>query len=54
MGDALELAGGVLAKEIETALQQSKFLIVICSPNSAQSPWVNKWDKGTGPCLTIM
>ena len=40
--DALELAGGVLAKEIETALQQSKFLIVICSPNSAISPWVNK------------
>ena len=33
--DALELAGGVLAKEIEAALQQSKFLIVICSPNSA-------------------
>lgn len=40
--DALELAGGVLAKEIETALQQSKYLIVICSPNSARSPWVNK------------
>lgn len=40
--DTLELAGGVLAKEIETALQQSKFLIVICSPNSAKSPWVNK------------
>ena len=40
--DALELAGGVLAKEIEAALQQSKFLIVICSPNSAKSPWVNK------------
>lgn len=40
--DALELAGGVLAKEIETALQNSKFLIVICSPNSAKSPWVNK------------
>ena len=40
--DALELAGGVLAKEIEKALQQSKFLIVICSPNSAKSPWVNK------------
>ena len=40
--DALELAGGVLAKEIETALQQSKFLIVICSPSSAKSPWVNK------------
>ena len=40
--DSLELAGGVLAKEIETALQQSKYLIVICSPNSAKSPWVNK------------
>ena len=40
--DALELAGGVLATEIETALQQSKYLIVICSPNSAKSPWVNK------------
>ena len=40
--DALELAGGVLAKEIETALQQSKFLIVVCSLNSAKSPWVNK------------
>lgn len=39
--DALELAGGVLAKEIETALQNSKYLIVICSPNSAKSPWVN-------------
>ena len=40
--DGLELAGGVLAEEIQTALQQSKFLIVVCSPNSAQSPWVNK------------
>ena len=40
--DTLELAGGVLAKEIEMALQNSKFLIVICSPNSAKSPWVNK------------
>ena len=40
--DALELAGGVLAKEIKTALQRSKYLIVICSPNSAKSPWVNK------------
>lgn len=40
--DALELTGGFLAKEIETALQQSKYLIVICSPYSAKSPWVNK------------
>ena len=40
--DALEFAGGVLAKEIEIALQNSIYLIVICSPNSAKSPWVNK------------
>ena len=40
--DSLELSGGFLSKEIKTALQQSKFLIVICSPNSAKSPWVNK------------
>lgn len=40
--DALELSGGVLSKEIEQALQKSKYLIVVCSPNSAQSPWVNK------------
>lgn len=40
--DALELAGGVLSKEIKTALEHSKYLIVICSPNSAKSPWVNK------------
>ena len=40
--DSLELAGGFLAKEIETALSESKYLIVICSPRSAKSPWVNK------------
>ena len=40
--DALELTGGFLAQEIEQALEQSKFLIVICSPRSARSPWVNK------------
>lgn len=40
--DALELSGGLLSEEIETALQQSKFLITLCSPNSAKSPWVNK------------
>ena len=40
--DALELTGGFLAQEIEQALEQSKFLIVVCSPRSARSPWVNK------------
>ena len=40
--DSLELAGSFLAKEIETALSESKYLIVICSPRSAKSPWVNK------------
>lgn len=40
--DATELAGGVLAKEINSALENSYFLIVICSPNSAKSIWVNK------------
>lgn len=40
--DSLELSGGFLAKEIETALGNSKYLIVVCSPKSAQSPWVNK------------
>lgn len=40
--DSLELSGGVLAKEIEQALINSRYLIIICSPNSAQSSWVNK------------
>lgn len=40
--DKSELASGVLADEIQTALKQSKYLIVICSPRSAQSEWVNK------------
>ena len=40
--DSLELAGGVLSEEIQLALEHSKYLIVICSPNSAKSTWVNK------------
>lgn len=31
-----------LAARIETALAESPFLIVLCSPQSAASPWVNK------------
>lgn len=40
--DKTELAGGVLAKEIRSALENSRYLIVICSPNSAKSEWVDK------------
>ena len=40
--DKNELAGGILPKEIRAALESSRFLIVICSPNSANSEWVNK------------
>ena len=40
--DQSELAGGVLADEINKALANSKYLIVICSPRAAQSVWVGK------------
>jgi hypothetical protein len=48
-----EPAGGNLRSAIETALDDSEFLIVICSPNSAKSRWVNKeiayFSKRRGP-----
>lgn len=40
--DVTDLSGGKLEKEIEKNLNKSKYLIVICSPRSAQSPWVSK------------
>ena len=40
--DTSELASGVLADQIWSALNNSKYLIVICSPRSAQSEWVSK------------
>lgn len=40
--DSVELSSGILSEEIDRALNMSRFLIVICSPNSAQSPWVDK------------
>ena len=54
--DSLELSGGFLAQEIEKALSDSRFLIVVCSPNSAKSPWVNKEvqffiDQGREDCI---
>lgn len=35
-------ASADLSREIETALQQSRFLIVICSPRTPESKWVDK------------
>lgn len=40
--DTSELTSGVLAEEIQDALEKSLYLIVICSPNAARSKWVNK------------
>ena len=40
--DTTELSGGILPIEIEKALNESQYLIVICSPNSSKSEWVNK------------
>lgn len=40
--DQSELSGGNLKAEIERGLNGSKYLIVICSPRSAKSPWVSK------------
>ena len=40
--DTTDLSGGVLEKAIDKALRQSRYLIVICSPRAAQSPWVCK------------
>ena len=40
--DEVELAGGNLSESIEEALSQSRYLILLCSPNSAKSIWVNK------------
>ena len=37
-----EAAGASLRTAIEDALDNAEFLIVVCSPNSAASPWVNK------------
>lgn len=35
-----EMSGGFLKPAIKQALDESKYLIVICSPNTPQSPWV--------------
>ncbi len=40
--DTSELSVGNLPDQIHNALELSKYLIVICSPRSAKSEWVNK------------
>ncbi len=37
-----EAAGASIGASIETAMRESEFLIVLCSPRSAQSQWVNR------------
>ena len=39
--DRDELDSGVLEQELRRSLENSKYLIVICSPHSAQSAWVS-------------
>ena len=40
--DVTDLNPGLLAEEINKALYNSEWLIVVCSPRSAKSPWVCK------------
>ena len=40
--DVTDLEPGVLSEKIDTALRDSQWLIVVCSPRSAKSPWVCK------------
>lgn len=44
--DVTDLTPGLLAEEINYALCNSEWLIVICSPRSAKSPWVCKEAQG--------
>lgn len=40
--DVTDLKPGLLAEEIDNALVDSQWLIIVCSPRSAKSPWVCK------------
>lgn len=40
--DTSELNPGNLPQQIQNALEQSRYLIVVCSPRSAKSEWVNR------------
>jgi hypothetical protein len=37
-----ELQAGDLGEELKTALRQSRFLIVVCSPAAARSKWIEQ------------
>lgn len=39
--DKTDLNTGILANELRKELEESKYLVVICSPNSAKSAWVS-------------
>lgn len=40
--DSQELSSGVLSERLQSALESSNSLIVVCSPSSAKSDWVSK------------
>ena len=40
--DKTDLSGGVLQEQLHSELDDSRFLILICSPNSAASEWVDR------------
>lgn len=40
--DVTDLEPGILSEKIDSALRDSQWLIVVCSPRSAKSPWVCK------------
>ena len=40
--DKTDLSGGVLQEQLHNELDDSRFLILICSPNSAASEWVDR------------
>ncbi len=40
--DKTDLSGGVLREQLCNELDESRFLILICSPNSAASEWVDR------------
>ena len=40
--DATDLNAGILEENLKRELSDSRFLIVVCSPESARSEWVNK------------
>lgn len=43
--DKTDISGGVLSEVLKENLLKSKYLILICSPNAASSPWVSKEAK---------